>query len=101
MSCSCHEFGNCVTLFLPAMPPTSCSPKNSELHWLHGMVDSLLLRATPPPSSSSNSTIASLTHGSSIFQRGTTRPEALIPYHSGQFASSENVCEAGVQRQIP
>ena len=32
ISCSCHEFGNCVTIFLPTMLPTLCLPKHSELH---------------------------------------------------------------------
>ena len=32
MSCSCPEFGNCVTLFLPTKLPILCLPKNSELH---------------------------------------------------------------------
>ena len=32
MSCSFHEFGNCVAIFLPTMLPTLCLPKNSELH---------------------------------------------------------------------
>ena len=42
--------------FLPTTLPTLCLPKNSALHWLHGMVDLLLLRAMPQPSSSSNPT---------------------------------------------
>ena len=32
ISCSCHEFGNCVTIFLPTTLPTLCLPKHSELH---------------------------------------------------------------------
>jgi hypothetical protein len=31
ISCFSHEFGNCVTIFLPTMLPTLCLPKNSEL----------------------------------------------------------------------
>src|ERR1019366_4921066 len=57
MSFSCHGVGNCVTISLP----TSCLPKNSELRWLHGMVDSLLLRATAHSSSCFNSTPVLLT----------------------------------------
>ena len=30
ISCSCPEFGNSVTIFLPTMRPISCSPRNSE-----------------------------------------------------------------------
>ena len=30
ISCSCHEFGDCVTGSLPTMQPTLCLPRNSE-----------------------------------------------------------------------
>src|SRR6202011_4046513 len=52
ISCSCPAFGNSVTIFLPMMPPTSCLPRSSELHYLRGMPDSLLLRAMWHSSSS-------------------------------------------------
>ncbi len=56
ISCSCHESGNCVTIFLLTMLLTLCLPKNSEPHWSHGMVDSLPLQAMRQPSSSSDPT---------------------------------------------
>ena len=45
ISFSCPASGNSVTISLPMMLPTSSCPRNSEFHYLHGTVDSLLLRA--------------------------------------------------------